>query len=110
MLKRPEIKPEVYLKEFLEDLGIKFYDNVIKTVSIDMKYGGYIKRSEAEIKRVQNVGRKKVQWERLIESPNISFECKQRIAKYRPQTFEQLKKIDGIRPATLAVVAGQMNS
>lgn len=110
VLKRPEIDPTTFLNEFLEKNGISFPEHVKKTVSIDMKYGGYIKRSEAEIKRVQNVGQKKISWEKLVQSPNISFECKQRITKYRPKTFDQLKKIDGIRPATLAVVAGQMNS
>lgn len=109
MLKRPEVTPAEFLKDFLQKYGVFFENHVIKTVAVDMKYGGYIKRSEAEIKRVQNVGQKKVSWEKLIQSPNISFECKQRITKYKPQTFDQLKKIDGIRPATLAVVAGQMN-
>lgn len=110
VLKRPEVIAFDYLEQFLEENGIQFPKLVIKTVSVDMKYGGYIKRSEAEIKRVQNVGQKKLSLEKLLDSPNISFECKQRISKYRPQTFDQLKKIDGIRPATLAVVAGQLSS
>ena len=42
---------------------------------------------------------------KICESPNLSNECKQRIEKIRPETFGQLKRMDGIRPATLAYVA-----
>ena len=49
----------------------------------------------------------KVNWEMIYDSHNISFECKQRIKKIKPVTFGQLKLIEGLRPATLAVVAGR---
>jgi tRNA U34 5-carboxymethylaminomethyl modifying enzyme MnmG/GidA len=43
----------------------------------------------------------------IVASNNVSFECKQRISRIRPDTFGQLKLIEGIRPATLAVVAAK---
>ena len=49
----------------------------------------------------------KINWEEIVSSGNISFECKQRITRIRPETFGQLKLIEGIRPATLAVVASK---
>jgi tRNA uridine 5-carboxymethylaminomethyl modification enzyme len=49
----------------------------------------------------------KINWEEIVSSGNISFECKQRITRIRPETFGQLKLIEGIRPATLAVVAAK---
>jgi tRNA U34 5-carboxymethylaminomethyl modifying enzyme MnmG/GidA len=49
----------------------------------------------------------KISWETIAASNNISFECKQRITRIRPDTFGQLKLIEGIRPATLAVVAAK---
>jgi tRNA uridine 5-carboxymethylaminomethyl modification enzyme len=48
-----------------------------------------------------------IDWKAISESGNISFECKQRITRIRPETFGQLKLIEGIRPATLAVVAAR---
>ena len=49
----------------------------------------------------------RINWLELIESDNISFECKRRIERIRPVSFGQLKLIEGIRPATLAAVAGK---
>ena len=60
--------------------------------------------SKEKIKKMDGM---KLDWEKLCLSRNISFECKQRIGRIRPDTFGQLKLIDGIRPATLAVVAAK---
>ncbi len=88
---------------FVEDLRL------IRTIAISTKYDGYINKSLEHSKRVDKLDDKKIDWHRLMDSENISFECKQRIEKIQPKTFGQLKLIEGIRPATLIAVAGSLN-
>lgn len=106
LLKRPDNNPiEVLDKESLR-LGVRFDLDVIRTVAIATKYEGYIDRAVVESERINRLGRKKINWENLADSKNISYECKLRIKQVKPETFGQLQRIEGIRPATLAYVAG----
>lgn len=99
--------PIVALSEFLDSIGAKFSTKVLSSVALSTKYDGYIARADQENQRVANLGDKRINWERIIKSPNISTECKQRITEHRPLTFAQLQRIEGIRPATLVTVAGE---
>ncbi|MFN8369989.1 MAG: tRNA uridine-5-carboxymethylaminomethyl(34) synthesis enzyme MnmG [Bacteriovoracaceae bacterium] len=100
--------PVLVLKEKCEKSGLIFSDIIIENVAIDIKYDGYIKKSEQLNSKVLNLENKQINWEKIVASKNVSFECKLRIKGIRPATFGQLKRIEGIRPATLAVVAGGM--
>lgn len=108
ILQRPEIDPVEYLMFYVEQIGLKINKRVIRNVAIDAKYDGYIKRSRKSIAKVEKQDNRKIDYKRLLESPNISFECKKRIKELRPKTFSQLKRIDGIRPATLVYVANNI--
>lgn len=108
ILQRPEIDPVEYLMFHVEQIGIRFNPRVIRNVAIDAKYDGYISRSRKSIDKISKQDHKKINWEQLMNSPNISFECKKRIEQVKPQTFSQLKRIDGIRPATLVFVANNI--
>jgi tRNA uridine 5-carboxymethylaminomethyl modification enzyme len=108
LLKRPGLNPiEVLVNESL-GLGASFNYDVIKTVAIAVKYEGYIDRALLENDKLNRLSKKTINWERLSSSMNISFECKIRIKSIRPETFGQLQRIEGIRPATLAYVAGNL--
>lgn len=82
------------------------YD-VCRSVAISVKYDGYITRSQAQTDKIKKMDNMAVDWEKICASTNISFECKQRILRIKPQTFGQIKLIEGIRPATLAVIASK---
>lgn len=105
VLKQPKVGPIGALREILQLNGIHCSENVIRAVAIATKYAGYIKRSDQQYLKVHKLDRSLVSWEKICESKNISFECKQRIRQVRPETFGQLRNIEGIRPATLVVVA-----
>lgn len=107
LLKQGWLNPISTLTEVLVDRGLHIDPDLIKTVAIAKKYDGYIKRSEDQFEKIKKMDGMKLDWEKLCLSRNISFECKQRIGRIRPDTFGQLKLIDGIRPATLAVVAAK---
>jgi len=106
LLRRADLDPIKTLKKELLNFGLLFKDEVISSVAISKKYEGYIKRAETEAKKINKLNNKKINWEKVSNSNNISHECRLRIKSIRPQTFSQLKNIEGIRPATLAFVAG----
>ncbi|MCB9092960.1 MAG: tRNA uridine-5-carboxymethylaminomethyl(34) synthesis enzyme MnmG [Halobacteriovoraceae bacterium] len=107
ILKSPELDPVIILEKILKQYDFVFSYDVINQVAIEKKYEGYIKRADKQYSKVAKLDQMKLNWEELINSENISFECKQRIQKIKPMTFAQLKIIEGIRPATLAVVASR---
>lgn len=107
LLKQAWLNPIVTLEKVLLHYGLCMDPDLIKTVAISKKYDGYIKRSEDQYERLKKMDSMKIDWEKIISSGNVSFECKQRIERIRPETFGQLKLIEGIRPATLAVVASK---
>lgn len=108
LLRRPDNNPIMVLERETKRQGVAFDFDVIRTVAISVKYEGYIDRAVVETERINRLGRKKINWELLADSKNISFECKLRIKTIKPETFAQLQRIEGIRPATLAFVAGNI--
>jgi len=108
LLKRAQLDPVDTLKEELREFGADFTYDVIESVAISLKYEGYITRANTESEKLNRLGRKKIDWESVCDNTNISNECKQRIEQIKPETFSQLQRIDGIRPATLAFVAGNL--
>ncbi len=106
LLKNTNFNPISTLKLYCDYSGISIDGTVLRNVAIDTKYSGYIAKAVTHNQKIMGLNAKKISWSRLVSSENISFECKQRIEKIKPETFGQLKLIDGLRPATLAVVAG----
>ncbi len=107
ILKQAWLNPISTLETILLHYGLSLDYDLVRTVAISKKYDGYIKRSEDQFEKLKKMDNMKISWEDIAASNNISFECKQRITKIRPDTFGQLKLIEGIRPATLAVVAAK---
>lgn len=107
ILRQAWLNPISTLESVLASHGIVLNYDLVRTVAISKKYDGYIKRSEDQFERLKKMDNMRIDWEAITASSNISFECKQRIARIKPDTFGQLKLIEGIRPATLAVVAAK---
>ncbi len=107
ILKQAWLNPINTLNRILGYNGIAIDTDLVRAVAISKKYDGYIKRSSDQQEKLKKMDTTKINWEEIVSSGNISFECKQRITRIRPETFGQLKLIEGIRPATLAVVAAK---
>jgi tRNA uridine 5-carboxymethylaminomethyl modification enzyme len=108
LMRQPDLDIISFLKDLLLTKGVKVSDSVVRTLAISIKYEGYIKRSDRAKGKLDALGAKRISWQALLKAENISFECKQRIEREKPQTFLQLQRINGIRPATLAYVAGKL--
>ncbi len=96
------------LRGTLNREGLAFDEEVIKTAAIEAFYSGYIARNDLQFERSRRMDHKPIQAFELLGSSNISFECKSRIKEVMPETFGQLKRLEGIRPATLVFVASQL--
>lgn len=106
ILKNPKVNPVMELENFIKENGLVFSYDVFNLLALEVKYEGYIKKSTEQFQKANGLDHKNINWEDLLSSDNISFECKHRIKSIRPKTFGDLKSINGIRPATLAYVAG----
>ena len=109
VLKQANINPVSFLSHYLESVGLKLPHSLINCVAISKKYEGYINKANIQNEKLAKLDKLKISWSELKTSNNISFECKQRIEKIKPETFGQLRIIEGIRPATLAAVAGSFH-
>ncbi len=108
LVKRSNLNPVSTLTRELDNFKCKFRDDIVYTAAISAKYEGYINRSVIESDKLNKLSKKKLNLEKLLASNQISFECKSRIRNILPETFGQLQRIEGIRPATLAFVAGNI--
>ncbi len=106
IIKQSNLDPIDILRKYFDHCLIIVDPRLVKTLAISLKYDGYINKSNDHYKKQAKLDKYKIDWKKMLASENISFECKQRIEKIKPETFGQLKLIEGIRPATLAVVAG----
>lgn len=107
LLKVASIDPVDVIEKYIEYCNLYVPREILKTIAINCKYDGYITKAETHYNKLKKLDSMNINWEDLCLSKNISFECKQRIEKIKPTTFGQLKLIEGLRPATLAVVAGR---
>lgn len=107
ILRQAWLNPISTLERLVGYHGVTIQSDLARTVAISKKYDPYIKRSESQLDKIKKMDGMRIDWESIYASTNISFECRQRIGKIRPDTFGQLKLIEGIRPATLAVVAAK---
>ena len=107
ILKQAWLNPISTLERVLGYHGVVVPLDLIRTVAISKKYDGYIKNSQVQHEKLKKMDGMKIDWQNISSSKNISFECRQRVTRIKPETFGQLKLIEGIRPATLAVVAAK---
>ena len=105
LLTRADLDPVKVLTNELSRVGVNFNEKVVSSVAISIKYKGYIKRVSKELEFLEKKEKKVINWVELSENNKISNECRQRIKKIRPKYFSQLRRIDGIRPATIAYIA-----
>lgn len=95
------------LSSISRSFGVDSSMEVLRTIAVETLYGGYIKRGKAQAEKLLKYDNKKINIKSLLNSHNVSFECKSRIKEFAPVTFGQLRKLEGIRPATLTYVASK---
>ena len=78
---------------------------VKKTVEIDVKYAGYIKRELAEVQRQKKLEEKRLPEDiSYSEMQGLRLEARQKLEKIRPLTVGQAARISGVSPADISVL------
>ena len=100
-------RPEVNLAELLVFVprGTFYTKHEIESAEISIKYKGYIDReieNAAKLKRLESL--------RIPEGFDFSningltIECRQKLARYKPQTLGQASRISGVSPSDISVL------
>jgi tRNA uridine 5-carboxymethylaminomethyl modification enzyme len=104
-LRRPEARIEA-LKGWLQArLGSEFVHGVLATVETEAKYAGYLSQQTKQIERLNEAEERRIpaQFE-YSGIPGLSREVQQKLARVRPETLGQARRIPGVTPAAVAVL------
>lgn len=102
LLKRPQIKISM-LKPYLENTYI---DEVLEIVEVEIKYAGYIEKTNREIEKMLKLESKQIpdniDYDKVA---NIASEAKQKLKQIRPQTLAQATRISGVNLTDISVLS-----
>ncbi|MBL0918769.1 MAG: tRNA uridine-5-carboxymethylaminomethyl(34) synthesis enzyme MnmG [Hydrogenophaga sp.] len=78
---------------------------VIEQVEIAAKYSGYIDRQKADVERTAGFEHLRLPADiDYLQVTSLSFEARQKLARYRPETLGQAARISGITPASISLL------
>ncbi len=101
LLKRPEIKIEN-----INDLfPIKYNDEILEQVEINIKYEGYINKTIREAEKMLTLENKKIpQNVDYNDISNLASEAREKLNKVKPTSIGQASRISGVNPADISVL------
>ena len=103
LLRRPEM--DIGKLSLIEPLLEKIPKEVKKEIEIEVKYAGYLKKEEEEVRRLQNIENMKIPLDidyRCI--PGLSREIQEKLSQIKPQTLGQASRIPGVTPAAISLL------
>ncbi|MCA9298359.1 MAG: tRNA uridine-5-carboxymethylaminomethyl(34) synthesis enzyme MnmG, partial [Phycisphaerales bacterium] len=100
-------RPAYGLEALRADLpDVEALDTSWITVVAERKYEHYIERQRREIRRQASMERRRLPEDLDIERiPSLRTEAKQALARFRPRTFGQAGRLEGITPADMTLLA-----
>ncbi|MEO2068837.1 MAG: tRNA uridine-5-carboxymethylaminomethyl(34) synthesis enzyme MnmG [Desulfurobacteriaceae bacterium] len=105
-------RPEVPLNEILSVVFVPFdledeklLKEVLEEVEIEVKYEGYIKRQLEEVKKFRKLENIKIPSDFDYDIVPISTEERQKLKEMKPITLGQAARLEGIRPASIPILA-----
>lgn len=103
MIKRPELDYKK-LAVFDPDRSL-VRDDVIRNIEIEIKYEGYIKKQEIQIKQFKKLENKKLDKDLDYKSiEGLRIEAKEKLSDIRPESIGQASRITGVSPADINVL------
>ncbi len=106
LLSRPNVSHETLTHMVRKDgkdyRGETLTPTEVFQVEIAVKYSGYINRQKEEVKKLQSHDRQKIPANFDYEAiKGLSFEIREKLKKYRPETIGQASRISGVTPAAI---------
>ncbi len=103
LIKRPQIKYSDLTE--LDDTRPNLPREVFEQVEIAVKYEGYIKRQEQQIKEMRRIENKKIpkniDYSKL---KGLRLEAVEKLSKIKPDNLGQASRISGVNPADIAAL------
>jgi tRNA uridine 5-carboxymethylaminomethyl modification enzyme len=106
-LARPDTAPDALVSRgtLRATLGDVLADAVIEQVEIATKYAGYIDKQNEEVSRAAGYEHLKLPAELDYHQVTaLSFEVRQKLARFRPDTLGQAARISGVTPAAVSLL------
>lgn len=99
-------RPELSLGELLRFVPRgTFPQEVVTSVEVSLKYAGYIEREKQQAEKNNRLEYIKIPADfDFSEIQGLTIECRQKLAKYKPETIAQASRISGVSPADISVL------
>lgn len=82
-----------------------FDNNIINTINIEVKYEGYLRQQEDDIKKLEREESMEIPEEiDYLNLKGLRLEARQKLDKIRPKTISQASRISGVSPADISVL------
>ena len=103
LIRRPELNYD--LTRELDPDREELRKDVRDQVNINIKYEGYIKRQESQVKQFKKLENKKIPLDIDYTKVNsLRIEAVQKLSKVRPSSIGQASRISGVSPADITVL------
>ena len=110
LIRNPDFSMEMAEKLLLAN-GHFLNSEELRAIHNEIKYVGYIRQQDAEIKRLSNIENLRIpaglDYKKI---PGVSTEMSQRLEKSRPATLGQASRIPGLTPATVSILRIYLNT
>ena len=94
--------------DFVNSLDIfndNFVKDIINQVNINVKYDGYIKRQEQQVKGFKKMESRKIPSDiNYDDVPSLRLEARQKLKEFLPVSVGQASRISGVSPADVSVL------
>lgn len=103
LIRRPELNYEMLAA--LDENRPSLEPDVVEQVNINIKYDGYIKRQQKQVKQFQKLENKRLP-ENLDynEVYGLRIEAMQKLNQFKPLSIGQASRISGVTPADISVL------
>ncbi len=103
LIRRPELN--YFVCSEIDENRPKLDIDIIEQVNINIKYEGYIKRQESQVKQFKKMENKKIPNDIKYEDVNsLRIEAIQKLNMVRPSSIGQASRISGVSPADITVL------
>ncbi len=98
-------RPEISIFDLLDYLKYDYNHEIAEMVEINIKYEGYIKKTQNEVNKMLKLEEKQIPEDINYDKVrNIATEARQKLSKIRPLTIGQASRISGVNPADITML------
>jgi tRNA uridine 5-carboxymethylaminomethyl modification enzyme len=104
-LKRPEASIALLENALRQRIGEPLRHGVATTIETEIKYGGYMEQQARQVERLKDAEGRKIPATLTFNGiPGLSREVAEKLARVRPATLGQARRIPGVTPAAVAIL------